>query len=156
MKHLAKLMMTVLTVLFFAANAFAAAKFASIGVKEGNVRACPGAKCAVKFKVWKYTPVEMLGVSKDKNWVEIKDFEGYRGWVHKDLLSETPGFSAKMDANVRSAPRADAPIAWTVEKGYSFKFLKREGAWLQVTDDAGTKGWINQSVVWGFTEYKKR
>jgi SH3-like domain-containing protein len=145
----------VLAAFLIAGNAFAAAKYASIGVKEGNVRSCASTKCAVKFKVWKYTPVEMLNVSKDKNWVEVRDFEGFKGWAHKDILSETPGMSAKSDANVRTEPSVSAPVAWTVEKGYSLKFLKKQGAWLQVTDDAGTKGWINQSVVWGFTEYKK-
>ncbi|MDR0646469.1 MAG: SH3 domain-containing protein [Elusimicrobiota bacterium] len=153
MKSTAKIALS-LIILFFAANVFAA-KYASIGVKEGNVRSCASAKCSIKFKVWKYTPVEMLGTSKDKNWVEIKDFEGYKGWVHKDLLSETPAMSAKSDANVRTEPSSTASVAWIVEKGYSFKFLKKQGAWLQVTDDEGTSGWISQSVVWGFTEYKK-
>ncbi|MDR0734938.1 MAG: SH3 domain-containing protein [Elusimicrobiota bacterium] len=145
----------VLAALLISGNAFAAAKYASIGAKEGNIRSCASTKCAVKFKVWKYTPVEMLSVSKDKNWVEVRDFEGFKGWAHKDILSEAPGMSTKSDANVRTEPSVSAPVAWTVEKGYSFKFLKKQGAWLQVTDDAGTKGWINQSVVWGFTEYKK-
>jgi SH3-like domain-containing protein len=145
----------VLAFLLIACNAFAAAKFASIGAKRGNIRSCASTKCAVKFYAWKYTPVEMLGVSKDKNWVEVRDFEGFKGWAHKDILSDTPGMSAKSDANVRTEPSSTAPVAWTVDKGYSFKFLKKQGAWLQVTDDAGTNGWINQSVVWGFTEYKK-
>ena len=154
MKNITKLTLA-LAALFLSAQVFAAARFATIGVKEGNVRSCASAKCSVKFKIWKYTPVEMISVSKDKNWVEIKDFEGFRGWVHKDLLSETPGFSAKSDANVRVSPSASAAVAWVVEKGFPLKFLKRQGQWLQVTDDAGTKGWVNQSVVWGFTEYKK-
>ena len=154
MKNLTKLTIA-LTALLFASSAFAAAKFATVGVKEGNVRSCASAKCSIKFKVWKYTPLEMISVSKDKQWVEVKDFEGYRGWIHKDLLSEAPGMSAKSDLNIRSAPSSTAPVAWTVEKGYSLKFLKKQGQWLQVTDDAGTTGWVHQSLVWGFTEYKK-
>jgi SH3-like domain-containing protein len=154
MKNIIKIVIAVF-IFLSGANAYAASKYASIGVKEGNVRNCASAKCAVKFKVWKYTPVEMLGVSKDKNWVEIKDFEGFRGWVHKDLLSETPGLSAKSDANVRAEPSSTAAVAWVVEKGYSFKFLKKQGSWLNVTDDAGTTGWVHQSVVWGFLEYTK-
>lgn len=154
MKNITK-MTIALIALFFSANAFAAAKYATIGVKEGNVRNCASTKCSIKFKVWKYTPVEMLGVSKDKQWVEIKDFEGFRGWVHKDLLSETPGFSTKSDANIRVSPASDAAVAWVVEKGYSLKFIKKQGSWYNVTDDAGTTGWIHQSVVWGFTQYTK-
>jgi SH3-like domain-containing protein len=154
MKNTIKFSAAVLT-LFLAAGAFAQAKFATVGVKEGNVRKCASAKCAVKFQVWKYTPLEMLKVSKDKNWVEVKDFEGFRGWIHKDLLSETPGVAAKTDANIRKEASTSAPIAWIVQKGYPLKVVKKQGAWYQVTDDDGTKGWISASVVWGFAVYTK-
>ena len=154
MKNIIKITIALFAV-FFAVSANAAAKYASVGVKEANVRKCASARCAVKFKVWKYTPVEMLGVSKDKQWVEVKDFEGFRGWIHKDLLDKTPGLSAKSDANVRTAPSSKASVAWVVEKGFSLKFIKKQGAWYQVEDDDGTKGWISSSVVWGFLEYKK-
>lgn len=142
-------------VLFFSCNAFAVARFASVGVKEGNVRSCASSKCSKKFLVWKYTPLEMLGVSKDRTWVEVKDFEGYSGWIHKDLLSETPALVAKSDINVRVKPDVKAPVAWVVEKGYPMQFVKKQGAWLQVKDDDGVKGWVHSSVVWGFLEYRK-
>ncbi len=141
--------------MFLAVNSFAAAKYASVNVKEGNVRKCASTQCAVKFKVWKYTPLEMLSVSKDKQWVEVKDFEGFTGWIHKDLLSETPALSVKVDANIRQSPSGSADVVWVVEKGYPLKFLKKQGAWLQVTDDDGLKGWISASLTWGFLEYKK-
>lgn len=154
MKIITKTSIALFAVLL-ASNAFAAAKYASVGAKEVNIRKCASTKCAVKFKAWKYTPLEMLGVSKDKQWVEVKDFEGFRGWIHKDLLSETPGLSAKSDINVRTAPGTNAEVAWVVEKGYPLKFVKKQGTWYQVADDEGTKGWVSSSVVWGFTEYKK-
>ena len=97
----------------------------------------------------------MLSVSKDKQWVEVKDFEGYTGWIHKDLLSETPGLSAKVDANIRQSPSGSSDVVWVVEKGYPLKFLKKQGAWLQVSDGEGLKGWISASLTWGFLEYKK-
>lgn len=154
MKNITKISVA-LFALFISANAFAAAKYATVGVKEANVRKCASTKCAVKFKAWKYTPVEMLGVSKDKQWVEVKDFEGFKGWINKDLLAETPGVSAKTDANVRTKPSSNATVAWVVEKGFPLKFIKKQGSWYNVSDDEGTKGWISSSVVWGFTEYKK-
>ncbi len=154
MKNILKFSAAVLTI-FLAVSAFAQAKYATVGVQTANVRKCGGTKCTVKFKVWKYTPLEMLQVSKDKNWVEVKDFEGFRGWIHKDMLSETPGVCAKSDVNIRKSPSTSAEIAWIVEKGYPLKVLKKEGAWYQVTDDEGTKGWVNASVVWGFAVYIK-
>lgn len=141
--------------MFFAANSFAAARFASVTVKEGNIRKCASTQCGVKFKVWKYTPLEMLSVSKDKQWVEVRDFEGFTGWIHKDLLGETPGLSAKVDANIRQSPSGSADVVWVVEKGYPLKFLKKQGSWLKVTDGEGLTGWISASLTWGFLEYKK-
>lgn len=141
--------------LFLGVNAFAAAEYASVGVQEGNIRSCASVKCKIAFKVWKYTPLKMLSVSKDKNWVEVKDFQGFKGWINKNLLSETPGLSAKSDANIRVSPSSDAEVAWIVQEGYPLKFIKKQGKWLQVEGTDGVKGWIHSSVVWGFLEYKK-
>jgi len=132
-----------------------AAKYASIIVKRGNVRTCPGMDCKIKFYMWKYTPVEMLQVSEDKNWVEVKDFEGYKGWVHKTLLGDVPSMSAKEDVNVRSGPGASNSPSWIVKKGYTFKFLEQKDGWYKVSDDEGTTGWIYGSLLWGFTKYVK-
>ena len=103
MKNINKLALAFMA-MFLAINSFAAAKYASVGVKEGNVRKCASTKCGVQFKVWQYTPLEMLSVSSDKQWVKVKDFEGFTGWIHKDLLSETPALSAKADSNIRQSP----------------------------------------------------
>jgi len=141
--------------LFLSCNAFAVAKYASVVVKEGKIRSCPSTKCSKKFLVWKYTPLEMFGVSKDRQWVQVKDFEGYAGWIHSDLLGETPALVAKSDINVRKSPSASSDVVWIVEKGYPLRFIKKQGSWLQVADDAGLKGWVHSSVVWGFLQYRK-
>lgn len=141
--------------LFLSCNAFAVAKYASVVVKEGNIRSCPSSKCSKKFLVWKYTPLEMFGVSTDRQWVQVKDFEGYAGWIHRNLLGETPALVAKADINVRQKPSASSKVLWVVEKGYPLKFIKKQGSWLQVEDDSGVKGWVHSSVVWGFLEYRK-
>lgn len=154
MKNITKISAAVIA-LFLGINAFAAAQYASVGVNEGNVRSCASAKCRIKWKVWKYTPLKMLSVSKDKTWVEVQDFQGFKGWIHKDLLSETPGLSAKSDANIRVSPAGDAEVAWVVQEGYPLKFIKQQGKWLKVEGTDGVKGWIHSSVVWGFLEYKK-
>ena len=54
-----------------------AQKYASINTTKANIRTCAGTKCAVKFYAWKYTPVIMVKASPDKEWVQVKDFEGF-------------------------------------------------------------------------------
>ena len=133
-----------------------AQKYASVNAKRANIRTCAGTKCAIKFYMWRYTPVIMVKTNEDKSWVLVKDFEGYNGWISADLLSKDGGMSAKVDVNVRKSPSATADIVCTVQKGYPFKYLAKQGKWIQVVDepanakDGQCKGWIYNANLWGF------
>lgn len=133
-----------------------AQKYASVNAKRANIRTCAGTKCALKFYMWRYTPVIMVKTNEDKSWVLVKDFEGYNGWISADLLSPEGGMSAKVDLNVRKEPSANAEIACTVDKGYSFKYLAKQGKWIKVVDEpADAKagkctGWVYNANLWGF------
>ncbi len=139
----------------FTAPVFAQ-KYASVNAKRANIRKCAGTNCDVKFYAWHYTPVIMLQTNEDKDWVLVKDFEGYQGWISASLLSPAGGMSAKVDLNVRKSPSADSDIVCTVEKGYPFKYISRKGKWIQVKDepvkasDGICKGWIYNANLWGF------
>ena len=133
-----------------------AQKYASINTKKANIRACAGTKCAVKFYAWKYTPVLMLGTNSGKDWVQVKDFEGFTGWVSASLLSPNGGMSAKTDLNVRQSPGTSSAIVCTVEKGYPFKYISKKGSWIEVEDDpedakqGKCHGWVYNQNLWGF------
>jgi SH3-like domain-containing protein len=98
-----------------------AQKYASVNAKEANIRTCAGTNCAIKWHAWRYTPVIMIKANEEKDWVLVKDFEGYQGWISASLLSPNGGMSAKTDLNVRATPSASGDIVCTVEKGYPFK-----------------------------------
>ena len=131
-------------------------KYASISATKANIRACAGTKCAVKWYAWKYTPVLMLGTNASKDWVQVKDFEGFTGWVSASLLSAQGGMSAKTDLNVRQSASVNSPIICTVEKGYPFKYISKKGSWVEVEDDPETPkqgkchGWVYGQTLWGF------
>lgn len=133
-----------------------AQKYASVNAKRANIRTCAGTKCSVKWYAWRYTPVIMIKANAEKDWVLIKDFEGYQGWISADLLSPKGGMSAKQDVNVRKSPSANSDIVCTVEKGYPFKYISKQGKWIQVQDeplnakDGICKGWIYNANLWGF------
>ncbi|MCL2887876.1 MAG: SH3 domain-containing protein [Elusimicrobia bacterium] len=150
-------MKRLLSIIFFLALVSApalAAKYASIGIAEANIRSCGGTKCAVKWKAWKYTPVAMTAVSKDKKWVQIKDFAGHTGWIYYTSLSKTKGVAAKTDLNVRKTASSTGEVACSVEKGYAFKFLSKSNGWLNVSDwpektgDPVCQGWVYGANVW--------
>ncbi|MBO7238629.1 MAG: SH3 domain-containing protein [Elusimicrobiaceae bacterium] len=133
-----------------------AQKYASINTTKANIRKCAGTKCAVKWYAWKYTPLIMIKASPDKEWVEVKDFEGFTGWVSASLLSANGGMSAKTDLNVRQGPGTSNPIVCTVEKGYPFKYISKKGKWIEVEDDPAKPaegkchGWVYNQNLWGF------
>lgn len=134
----------------------AAQKYASVNAKRANIRTCAGTKCSVKWYAWRYTPVIMIKTNAEKDWVLVKDFEGYQGWISADLLSPKGGMSAKLDVNVRKSPSANSDIVCTVEKGYPFKYISKQGKWIEVQDepinakDGICKGWIYNANLWGF------
>ena len=98
----------------------------------------------------------MIKTNEDKDWVLVKDFEGYQGWISASLLSPEGGMSAKIDLNVRQSPSANSEIVCTVEKGYPFKYISKQGKWIQVKDepekakDGVCKGWVYNANLWGF------
>lgn len=142
--------------LCFAGMPVLAQKYASVNTTKANIRTCAGTKCAVKWYAWKYTPVIMLKTSPDKEWVEVKDFEGFTGWISSSLLSPKGGMSAKVDLNVRKGPGVSNEIVCTVEKGYPFKYISKKGSWIEVEDDPADpkqgvcRGWVYNQNLWGF------
>ena len=151
-----KKVLALFTLILFVTAPVFAQKYASVNAKRANIRACAGSKCAVKWYAWKYTPVIMEKTSDDKQWVLIKDFEGFNGWISADLLSPKGGMSAKVDLNVRKEASASAEIVCTVEKGYTFKYLSKKGSWIEVEDspenakEGKCRGWVYNQNLWGF------
>ena len=98
----------------------------------------------------------MIKTNEAKDWVLIKDFEGYQGWISASLLSPKGAMAAKIDLNVRKSPSAGSDIVCTVEKGYPFKYISKQGKWIQVADEplnakeGVCKGWVYNANLWGF------
>ena len=141
--------------LCIAANA--AAKYATVGAEPfANIRSCGAETCKVKWKAWRFTPLYMSAVSKDKKWVQVRNFAGHTGWIYHTSLSTVKGLTAMDDVNIRMGPGSSYDVACTVGKGYPLKFISNPGkGWIQVQDEpenaggAVCKGWVTASFVWG-------
>ena len=124
------------------------AAFISVSHKDAKVRLGPGTHYEIRWKPLIFTPLEVL--CKYRDWYGVRDQEGDVGWIHQSVVSDEPSvIVVSKDANVRQNPNADAPLAFSVEKGYPFKVLKKQDKWYQVKDADGSEGWISDSLVWG-------
>lgn len=129
-------------------------RFASLKVDRVAVRQGPGGEHPV---VWTFQraglPVELL--REQGGWVEIRDVDGSTGWMQRTLVS------GRRTVLVRAAPgrtlatvllRRDtsvsAPIEAELESGIIATVLGCDGRWCRLSV-GGTKGWLEQSGLWG-------
>lgn len=145
MMKLKKLGFAVLLLGIFSTAAFA--ERMTVNVSLGNARSGPGTDFKVLWKLEKYHPVEV--VRTEGAWYYFQDFEGDKGWIHKDIVTKEPSVIAVKDkCNVRSGPGTDHGIVFTVEKGVPFKVVERKGEWIHIRHSDGDEGWIHRMLVW--------
>jgi SH3-like domain-containing protein len=124
--------------------------FKSIGKDQVNIRSGPGLKYKVLFLASTGYPVEIL--KKKQNWVQIKDWEGYTGWVNGLMLSDIRTAVVLPErANVRSNPSLRSEVVEQVEKGDIFKVIDMKKNWIRIGYYYGEEpvGWIRQDLVFG-------
>lgn len=125
----------------------ASANRVSVDVPLANIRSGPGTNYDILWKVEKNHPLEVI--KKQGKWIHFRDYEGDRGWIFADLVSQKKAVIVrKTNCNVRSGPGTDKPIQFTVEKGVPFLELDRKGNWIRIQHEDGDKGWIYKSLIW--------
>lgn len=121
-----------------------------VNVNAANLRTGPGTQHAIAWEVFRFMPLKRI--STRQGWTEVRDLDGERHWVLSKLVSHRLQCGAvKADtAQVRTGPGTRYPaLAWSpVDRYFSFRVLKQQGAWLHIQDDQGDKGWIARSLVW--------
>ena len=124
--------------------------FKSIGKEQVNVRSGPGLQYGVLFQASTGYPVKIL--KKTGKWVQIKDWEGYTGWVKGSLLSDTrTTVVLPQRANVRNNPSLRGRIVHQAEKGDIFKVIGEKKNWIRIAYFHGEEpvGWIRQDLAFG-------
>lgn len=137
---------TIVVVLLLCSAAHAEQRV-SVSVPEAKIRSGSGNNFDVLWKSEKYFPFSII--KKVGEWYQVKDFQGDEGWVHQSLVGNTPSVITTKDKNnLRSEPKPDANILFTVGPGIPFKVIKRSNKWILVEHSDGDKGWIHESTVW--------
>lgn len=126
----------------------ARAELLSVAVDTANFRDGPSLEHDVLFTAQKYYAVEVI--EKKGDWVKARDFEGDVAWIAARLLKKQEAVVVQVPcAIVRQEPDKNSPIAFKVDRSEGMSVHARQGAWLQVTNMDGAKGWVHRDVVWG-------
>ena len=145
-KTITSLILICLTLFFFAASV-SAAEYRSVTKDGVNIRSGPSTKDEIYWEVFKDFPLKI--VKRQGEWAKTQDFEGDTGWIFSKLLSTRKTVIVRVKkANLRMGPGKNYEIVASALYGVVFKPGKKDGEWLQVSHDDGTKGWIHQSLVW--------
>ena len=143
----------ILALLFFCLTIFcfttisSAAEYRSVTKDGVNIRSGPTIKDEIYWEVFKGFPLKIT--KRQGSWAKTEDFEGDTGWIFSNLLSTKKTVIVKVKkANLRMGPGKNYEIVASALYGVVFKPGKKDGEWLQVSHDDGTKGWIHKSLVW--------
>jgi SH3-like domain-containing protein len=117
---------------------------------QANLRAGPGTRYQKTWEVYQYMPLQRIG--QRGNWLQVKDVDGDRHWVHRRLVGKRSRCAVVKanTANVRSGPGTTyRQTDWSpIVRYYSLQVVKRSGRWLKVRDEVGNLGWIARSLLW--------
>ncbi len=125
-----------------------AAEYVSVTKDNVNVRSGPSTNKAVYMELFQGYPLKVL--KRDGEWVQISDFEGDTGWIHKSLIGKnnTVIINASKSVNMRSGPSTSSAVVADVERGVIMTKLGEDGKWLKLKHSSGTVGWIYKPLLW--------
>lgn len=127
----------------------AAQSMVSVRVAEANLRNGPSLKHDVEWIVDRGFPLQVL--SRRGNWLQVRDFENDRAWVHRSVTGTVPHFIVKVKAaNMRSEPTTRSRVVGKLAYGELVKTLARKAGWVKVQHDGGRRGWVSRRLLWGW------
>ena len=118
-----------------------------------NMRSGPSLEKEVLWKLGIGFPLKVI--KKTGDWLQVEDFEGSTGWVHKDVVDRSGHMIVKAQKktngkiNIRQEPDAGSRIVAKAYYGVVFETLEQRKGWVKVRQGEVT-GWIKRSLLWGF------
>lgn len=139
------LSITVIASAFTLTSAFAV-DYVSVAKEGVNLRSGSDAKSEVLFQLPAGYPLEVL--SRQGQWLKVKDYEGDKGWIQESMVSKTPHVIVKVkEGKVRNGPSSKDKIVGNVVKEVIFTKVEQKGEWIKVSHPNLT-GWVSKDLVW--------
>jgi len=130
-------------------QAVQAREMVSITRPDVNLRSGPGTRHEVVWILGRGYPLEVL--ARKGQWLQVRDFEGDEGWVHRSLAGRQPHVVVKAKVvNLRSAPGTRSRVVGKAGYGEVLRTLARRGDWIRVRSEGGVVGWVARRLTWGW------
>ncbi len=123
-------------------------RFASISATEANLRAGPGKDHPVRW-VYKRRHLPLLVLDRYNDWLQVRDWDGEEGWMHKSLLRgpRTLRILAEFK-ELFSKPDFGADLVAVLETGVVANVQRCEEGWCQVRVGR-VSGWLQPTQCFG-------
>lgn len=122
--------------------------FAICIAKEGvNLREGPESKAEVSWQVNMFMPFKK--VTAKGNWVQLKDIDGKKHWVTKQMISATMKCTVVKEAVTPLMSQISPPKeAGAVDRYTPFKVIEKKSSWTKVSNSLGEKFWVKTAHLW--------
>ena len=129
-------------------------RFVSLKGNKVNLRRGPSLDYKIDW-VYKRKHLPLMIVSEFGHWRKVTDFEGYSGWIYKDLLSGSRYIIVKKEETLlRNKASFDALGKAILKKEVIGKLIDCEGLWcfIQIKN---MRGYVLAEDIWGTSINKK-
>ena len=130
-----------------------AAEVVAIAGDDINMRSGPGLEHEIIWKLDAGFPIEV--VTSRGEWLQVRDFEGSIGWVHRKTTQKAASAIVKANKgtdqqiNVRKEPDVKAEVVARAGYGVVFRVLDKRDGWVKVEHGQGVVGWVDGRLLWG-------
>lgn len=126
-----------------------AQQMVSVSGEEVYLRSGPGTKHPPNWVLGRGYPLKVIGRRGD--WLEVRDFENDKGWIHRLFTSRTPYHIVKVNvASLLSQPTTSGRIIGKFVYGETLRTIERKSGWIKVQRARGLRGWVARRQLWGW------
>ena len=125
-------------------------RFVSLKSNKVNLRRGPGLDYKIDW-VYKRKHLPLMIVSEFGHWRQVIDFEGYSGWIYKDLLSGSRYIIVnKEETLLRNKATFDSLGKAILKRELVAKLIDCEGLWCFIRI-RNMRGYVLAEHIWGIS-----
>ena len=144
---LLKIILLIISTIFYLSNCFANEVFLSLKKDKVNVRYGPSLESPIKY-VYKKINLPIKQIDKNENFRRIIDLKNNSGWIHVSQLKQINSIIPLKDKILFQKPSNFSKPLAKIKKG-RILIVKSCGAnWCQIKTSK-FKGWIKNTNIWG-------